>query len=146
MSHSSLNPSLRAAVVMALASSTHAAGVHATGAVDMAEFANVELVATVGAFGAGAVGTLKFEQSQTEDFAESKDIVGRTAVVITENKPAVVDLNQGELDIDGDYQYVRAVLTATTESITAGLVVLGFDARHAPAEAMVGTVVDSRAA
>lgn len=146
MSNSNLNPSLRAVVVMALASSVQAAGAHATGAVDMADFANIQVIGAVGAFGAGASGTLKFEQSKTDDFAEVKDIEGRVAAVVVENKPIVVDLNQGELDIDNDYQYVRAVLTATTESITAGLVVLGFDARHAPAEAMAGVVVDTRAA
>lgn len=146
MSHSSLNPSMRAVVVMAMASSTLVAGAHSTGVVDMADFANVQVVGVVGAFGAGATGTLKFEQSQTEDFAAPKDIIGRTAAVIVENKPVVVDLNQGELDADENYQYVRAVLTAADESITAGLVVLGFDARHAPAEPMAGVVVDTRAA
>lgn len=145
MSHSNLNPSMRAVVVMAMASSTLVAGAHSTGIVDMADFANVQLVGTVGAFGSGASGTLKFQQSQTEDFAAPKDIEGRTAVVIVESKPVVVDLNQGELDVDEDYQYVRAVLTAADESITAGLVVLGFDARHSPAAPMGGVVVDTRA-
>jgi hypothetical protein len=145
MSHSSLNPSLRSAVAVALACAVHAAGAHSTTAVDMGSFANVQLVANVGAFGTGATCTLKFEQSATEDFAESKAIEGRDPVEVTENMPAIVDLNQGELDIDNDFQYVRAVLTAVDESVTAGLVVLGFDARHAPAEPMAGTVVDTRA-
>ncbi len=145
MSHSSLNPSMRATVLAAMASAAHVAGAHTTSAVDMAEFANLELIATVGAFGAGASGTIKFEQSQTADFAASKAIEGRVDVVVVENMPAVVDLNQGELDIDNDYQFVRGVLTATTESITTGLLVLGFDARHSPAEPMAGVVVDTRA-
>lgn len=145
MSHSSLNPSLRAPVVATLASAAHAAGTHTTDAIDMGSFANVQVIATVGAFGSGASGTLKFEQSATADFAIKKDIEGRPAVAITENKPAVIDLNQGELDINGNFQYVRAVLKATTQSVTAGLAVLGFDARHAPAEPVVGTVVDTRA-
>ena len=146
MSNPNLNPSLRAVVIMAMAASANAAGEHATGGVDMSEFDNVEVIASIGAFGASATGTLKFQQSKTADFAEVKDIENRTALVLVENMPAVVDLNQGELDINEGYQYVRAVLTATTESITAGLVVLGFDARHAPAEPMAGTVVDTRAA
>lgn len=145
MSHSSLNPSLRAVVVAALASAAQAAGSHSTGGVDLGSFANIQVIGTVGAFGSGASGTLKFEQSKTDDFAEVKAIEGRDAVELTENLPIVVDLNQGELDIDNDYQFVRATLTATTESITAGFVVLGFDARHAPATPMAGTVVDTRA-
>jgi hypothetical protein len=145
MSHSSLNPSLRAVTVAALFSAAQDVGEHETGVVDMADFANVQLVATVGAFGSGASGTLKFEQSKTADFIESKDIENRTAVDVVAFMPVVIDLSQGELDIDNNYQYVRAVLAATTESITAGLVVLGFDPRHAPATPMDGVVVDTRA-
>lgn len=145
MSNSSLNPSMRAAVVAAMASAVQAAGSHSTTAVDMGSFSNVQVIGTVGAFGSGASGTLKFEQSTTEDFAEVKAIEGRDAVVLVENLPIVVDLNQGELDIDNDYQYVRATLTAVDESITTGVVILGFDARHAPAEPVTGTVVDTRA-
>lgn len=145
MSNPNLNPSMRAVIVMAMAASSNAAGEHATGAVDMSQFDNVEVIANVGAFGSGASGTLKFQQSKTADFSEVKDIENREALVLVEDMPAVVDLNQGELDINDGFQYVRAVLTATTQSITAGLVVLGFDARHAPAEPMDGVVVDTRA-
>lgn len=145
MSHSSLNPSMRAVIVTALASAANAAGSHSTAAIDMADFANIQLIGTVGAFGSGATGTIKFEQSTTDDFAETKAIEGRDAVELVENKPVVLDLNQGELDVDNDYQFVRATLTAADESITAGFAVLGFDARHAPAEPMTGTVVDTRA-
>ena len=145
MSHSSLNPSMRTAIIAALASATHVAGAHSTVAIDMGEFANIQIIGTIGAFGVSASGTLKLEQSATEDFAQPKAVEGRLPVDLVENKPVVIDLNQGELDIDLDYQYVRATLTATTESVTAGIAVLGFDARHAPAEPMLGTVVDTRA-
>lgn len=145
MSQSSLNPSMRAVIVAALASAANAAGSHSTASIDMADFANIQLIGTVGAFGAGATGTVKFEQSTTADFAEVKAIEGRDAVELVENKPVVLDLNQGELDVDNDYQYVRATLTAVDESITAGFAVLGFDARHAPATPMDGAVVNTRA-
>lgn len=145
MSHSSLNPSLRACVAAALFSAVHDAGAHETGVVDMADFSNVQVAGAIGAFGLGASGTVKFEQSKTADFTEAKEIEGRPAVSVVQFKPVVVDLNQGELDINEGYKYVRAVLTVADESVTAGLVVLGFDARHAPAEPMDGVVVNTRA-
>jgi len=145
MSQSSLNPSMRAVVVDALAPSAKAAGTHETAAINMGKFANIQIIGNVGAFGSGASGTLKFQQSQTSAFTTSKDIDGRLAVDLVESKPAVIDLSQGELDINNGYAFVRGVLTATGGTVTAGLTVQGFDARHAPAEPMTGTVVDTRA-
>ena len=73
MSNPNLKPSLRAPVIAAIPSASQSVGTATiAGAVDMGVFINVMAVATVGAFGASATATLKFEQSTLEDFSMPK--------------------------------------------------------------------------
>lgn len=143
MSNPNLKPSLRAPVVAAIPSASQSVGTATiAGAVDMGVFINVMAVATVGAFGASATATMKFEQSTLEDFSDAKDIEGRTAIDLAENMPGVVNLKANELDINNGFRYVRPVITVGTAAVDAGALVFGFDAKDQPAEPLTGTVVD----
>lgn len=143
MSNPNLKPSLRAPVIAVIPSVSQSVGTATiAGSVDMGLFINVMAVATVGAFGTDATATMKFEQSTLEDFSDAKDIVGRTAIDLSEDLPGVINLKANDLDTNNGFRYVRPVITVGTAAVLVGAAVLGFDAKDQPADPLTGTIVD----
>lgn len=141
MSNPNLNPSLRAPLVAALKSDTHAADAsYNTGLVDMSMFVTLMAVAMVGTV--ASAGTIAFEQATDEAFSDAKAIDGRTAVDLATDTPVQINLKAGELDVNGGFRYVRAKLTTVGGSVKTGIAVLGFDAKDQPATPLTGTVID----
>lgn len=141
MSNPNLNPSLRAPVVAALKSDTHAAdAAYNSGWVDMSMFINIMAIAMVGTV--ASAGTIEFEQATDASGTGAKAIEGRTAVDLATDTPVQINLKSGELDVNGGFRYVRAKLTTVGGSIKTGIAVLGFDAKDQPATPLTGTIVD----
>jgi hypothetical protein len=141
MSNPNLNPSLRAPVVAALKSDTHATdSSYPTNVVDMSMFTNLMIIAMVGTVASS--GTIAFEQATDEAFSDAKAIEGRTAVDLATDTPVQINLKAGELDVNGGFRYVRAKLTTVGGSVKTGIAVLGFDAKDQPADPLTGTIVD----
>ncbi|MEQ3693161.1 MAG: hypothetical protein ABNH16_07000 [Thalassolituus sp.] len=141
MSNPNLNPSLRAPVVAALKSDTHATDAsYNTGWVDMSMFINLMAIAMVGTV--ASAGTIAFEQATDDSGTGAKVIEGRTAVDLATDTPVQINLKAGELDVNGGFRYVRAKLTTVGGSVKTGIAVLGFDAKDQPADPLTGTIVD----
>ncbi|MDO6804888.1 hypothetical protein Q4595_20725, partial [Wenyingzhuangia sp. 1_MG-2023] len=130
MSNPNLKPSTRATVVAALASASRSVGAATTSAVDMSQYENVQAIISVGAFGTDATATLKWQQATDTDFSDAKDITARSAIDLAEELPGVINLKATELDVNGGFRYVRAVLTIGTAAVHAGGVILAHDAKN----------------
>ncbi|MDO6749890.1 hypothetical protein, partial [Gilvimarinus sp. 1_MG-2023] len=77
----------------------------------MSQYENVQAIISVGAFGTDATATLKWQQATDTDFSDAKDITARSAIDLAEELPGVINLKATELDVNGGFRYVRAVLT-----------------------------------
>lgn len=139
MSNANVNAGIRAVLVDELAPAVHAAGDHATTGIDMSLFETALFCATVGAFGTGAAAEIQLEQATTAAFADAKAL--RDPVTLAASTPVQISLRSDELDVNGNFRYVRAVLSNTTETVTAGIVGLGMNARYQPATPLTGTIV-----
>lgn len=139
MSNANVNPAIRAVLVDELAPAVHAAGDHETAGIDMSLFETALYCATVGAFGAGATAEIQLEQATTAAFTDAK--VLRDPVDLVASTPVQISLRSDELDVNGGFRFVRAVLSNATQTVTAGIVGLGLNARYQPAAPLTGAIV-----
>ena len=126
------------AVLAAIDPSSQAAGTAASGWVSMAEFDRILALVQVGTFGALATVDANLSQAQDSSGTGAKPIgAGKAISQLTaaggNNVQALIDVRAGELDVAGGFGFVALEIkvgTAPTE--TAGIL-LGGDARFAPA-------------
>lgn len=142
MSNPNIKPSVQAVAVGMIAPVSIGDGATAvSGAVDMSLFINAQAVVLAGAMGVGTA-TVQWQQATDEAFSDAKAVGGRVAVSLSENLPVQLNLLDHELDSDGDFRFVRVLITVTGAAVLAGAVVLGHDAKDQPADAMTGAVID----
>jgi hypothetical protein len=133
-----LRPSDVAAIVGVINPVSQGAGAVSTAWVDMSKFDRLLGLVQSGVLGAGATLDAKFEQATTSGGAGVKDVTGKAITQLTQagadgNKQALINLYGEELDVTGGYRFARLTATvATAASLISGLV-LGFNARYAPA-------------
>lgn len=88
----------------------------------------------------------KIEQAQT-DGGTPKDVTGAAITQLTQagtddNKQAVINFSQDDLDLANGYQYVRLSIPVTTAGADAAGLLLGLNPRYAPASDNDSSAVD----
>ena len=142
-------PSELAAIVATIDPDAYADGAQNSDWVDMADFESLMAMLMIGTFpDTGSTMDFKLQQATTSGGAGVKDITGKAITQIASGSPAVSDkqaiinVRADELDLDGGFQFVRAVATGADTSSPAdspaatidyGAVLLGFGPRYGPA-------------
>ena len=138
--NSNLLASARAAVVGIIDPDAYAAGTVTTGWIDMQDWHSLLAIVMAGDLGSSATLDAKFEQATDGSGTGAKDITGAAITQLTQagtdsNKQALINLDQGSLDFNNGFRYVRLSMTVATATSDAGAVVLGLDARYGAANA-----------
>jgi ethanolamine ammonia-lyase small subunit len=125
----------RAAIIGVIEPDVNGAAAYDSDEVDMSLWGSIQAVVMAGDFGSSA--TLDFKlQSATSSGGSFSDVTGKAITQLTQagtdaDKQAVINLRGDELT--AGHRYVKAVMTVGTASVNSASIVLGFDARHAPA-------------
>lgn len=92
---------------------------------------------------AGTVGTsvdCKIEQASDNTGTGAKDISGLAITQLTAAGSALINLVQGDFDLDNDFNHFRASLTTVGASTVAGVLVSALDAQYEPLSQ--GSIID----
>ena len=151
MSYPNVRPSDRAVVAGVIDPDANAAATYTTGWIDMGLFAAIMAIVFAGTLGASATIDAKLEQATDSSGTGAKDITGKAITQLTQagtdksDKQAIINCRAEELDVDNSFRYVRLSMTVAAATSDSGAVVLGMDARYAPAAdaASVDEVVGS---
>tara|TARA_R110000824_G_scaffold89623_8_gene219579 strand:+ start:150 stop:593 length:444 start_codon:yes stop_codon:yes gene_type:complete len=125
----------RAAIVGVIDPDIHTAAAYDSDEVDMSLWGSIQATVMAGTLGSSA--TLDFKlQSATSSGGSFSDVTGKAITQLTQagtdsDKQAVINLRGDELT--AGHRYVKAVMTVGTATSDGGAIILGFDARHAPA-------------
>jgi hypothetical protein len=133
-----LLPSDRAAVVGAIDPDANGAATYTTGWIDMSQWGSLMAIVMAGTLGTSATLDAKFEQATDGSGTGAKDVTGSAITQLTkagsdDDKQAVTQLFQSDLDLAGGFTHVRLSMTVGTATSDCGAVVLGLDPRYAPA-------------
>lgn len=133
-----LRPSDRVAVVANIDPDAYAAGTVESGWVSIAQFGSVMAVVQAGTLGTSATLDAKLEQATDSSGTGAKDVTGKAITQLTkagsdDDKQAVINCGQEDLDIENSFAFVRLSITVGTATSDAGGVVLGFDPAYGPA-------------
>lgn len=129
-------PSERIAVAAFVAPGARAAGAGNSGWIDTALYSRLMCVITTGTLGASATVDAKWQSATDSSGTGAADVAaGQITQIVKasgDNKQAIMNLDVNRLP-DRTKRFVRLVLTVGTATSDAGAVVLGVDAKHAPA-------------
>ena len=133
-----LLPSQRVALVGIIDPDAYAAGAVSTGWIAAKDHLSFLAVVTAGDLGASATVDAKLEQATSAAGAGAKDITGKAITQLTkagtdDNKQALINLKQEELDVNNGFTHFRLTVTVATATSDAGGFVLGFDPAYGPA-------------
>lgn len=112
-------------------------GAVSTGYIDVSNYESILAEVLVGVFGASATVDAKLEQATTSGGAGVKDVTGKAITQLVaaggNNRQALINCEQAELDTNGGFKFVRLTITvATAATLVAGLL-RGVGARYQPA-------------
>ena len=138
MTFINVRPSDRAPVIGRIAPISQGAGTVTTGWFSMADFATALATLQVGVLGASATVDAKLQQATDSSGTGAKDITAKAITQLTkagsdDNKEVQINLRSEELDVANGFDYARLSVTVGTAASLVSAVVLGFDARYAPA-------------
>ncbi|MDA8258302.1 MAG: hypothetical protein M0Z99_22185 [Betaproteobacteria bacterium] len=126
------------AVLATINPSSQAAGTAYSGWISMAEFDRILALVQVGVFGASATVDANIQQAQDAAGTGAKAIgtgkaIAQMLAAGGNNVQALIDVRSTELDVANGFGFVQLeILVGTAATETAG-VILGGDARFAPA-------------
>lgn len=141
------NPSARAGVVGVIDPDAYAASTVTTGWISAAAFASFLAIIMAGDLGASATVDAKIEQATSAAGAGAKDVAGLAITQLTkagtdDNKQALINIQQSDLDLANGFTYFRLSMTVATATSDAGAIVLGFNPRSGAATASDLATVD----
>lgn len=141
------NPSARAGIVGVIDPDAYATGTVTTGWIHAAKFASFLAIVMAGTLGASATIDAKIEQASDSSGTGAKDVTGLAITQLTkagtdDDKQALINIQQSDLDINNGFDYFRLSMTVGTAASDAGAVVLGFAPRYGAATANDLTSVD----
>lgn len=144
---SNLSASQRAAVLGAIDPDAYAASTVTTGWIDMQDWYTIMAVLMVGDFAATSTLNAKFQQASDNAGTGAKDVAGAAITALTQagaddNKQAVINLQQGDLDFNNGFRFVRLSATIATAAADFGAVVVGLSPRFGAADAGDAATVD----
>jgi len=133
-----LNPSMAAGVVGVINPVSQAAGTVTTGWVDMQKFGALLAVLSAGVLGASATVDAKFQQATDGTGTGAKDVAGTSITQLTkagtdDNKQALINLRQEDLDKNNGFRFARLSVTVGTAASLIAAVLLAFNARYGAA-------------
>lgn len=109
-----------------------------SGWVDAKNFDRFSAVIQTGALGAGSNINAKIQQASDSSGTGAKDVTGKAITQLAntdDNKQAVIDFKNADLDAANSFNHVRLSVTISSETSdsTAGGVLLAFSPIHYPA-------------
>ncbi|WP_296540030.1 hypothetical protein [Rhizorhabdus sp.] len=142
-----LNPSAMVAVLGAINPSSQAAGALSTGWVDMQDWFNAMAIVHAGALGASATLDAKIQQATDGSGTGAKDVTGLAITQLTkagsdDNKQAIINIRQEDLDRNNGFRYVRLTMTVATAASLTSALLLGLNPRYGAANAGDAASVD----
>lgn len=142
-----LLPSDRVAVLGAIDPDANGAATYTTGWIDMANWGSVMAIIMAGTLGTSATLDGKFEQAQDGSGTGAKDVAGSDITQLTkagsdDDKQAVIQLFQSDLDLANAFTHVRLSMTVGTATSDVAALLLGLDARYGPASSSDAATVD----
>lgn|SRR5574340_786425 len=112
-------------------------GTVTTGWISAATFNNYLAVINTGVLGASATVDAKLQQANTSGGGAAKDVSGKAITQIVkasgDNKQALINLRDAELDVEGGFAWFRLSITVGTAASLIGAQVFGANSRFAPA-------------
>ncbi len=141
----SLKPSQRAIVAGSI-NPQSATTVKTTGWIDVAQFANLLAVISVGVISSTGTVDAKLQQATDNSGTGAKDITGKSITQLTQagsnsNTQALINLKNDELDANGGFRYVQLSVTPATAAALISANVLGFDPSYGPADTQAAASV-----
>ena len=136
-----LSPSQRNAILGVIDPDANTAGgsPYETVFASAAQFGNLMAIIQSGTLGASATLDAKLEQAKDDTGTDVKDIDGKAITQFikanNDDNQAIINCRSDELDVNNDFTHVRLSLTVGTATSDISAVLLGLDARYAPADA-----------
>lgn len=136
-----MNPNIkfaeRTAVLATIDPVSQGAGTVSTGWVSMSQVNSVAALIQTGVLGTSATVDAKLQQAQDSSGTGAKDITGKAITQIVkasgDNKQAIVECRDTELDVTGGFSYVRLSITVGTAASLVGASLLGTNPSYIPA-------------
>ncbi len=126
-------PSERAAVVAAIDPDANTAAAYVSDYVDAGLFPSLMAIVQAGALGTSATLDFKLVQATDSSGTGAKDITGKAITQLTDagsddDKQAIINCREDELDIANDFTHVRLSITVAVATSDGAGIILG----HAP--------------
>lgn len=139
----SLKPSQRVTVAGAIDPQSSSTA-KTTAWIDMAKFAGIMALISVGALGSSATVDAKLQQATDSSGTGAKDITGKAIAQLTkagsnDNSQAMINLKADELDVTNGFRFVQLSVTPAVAASLIGATVLGFDPANGPADTQAAT-------
>lgn len=134
-------PSERQIVAAVINPAAAAAGVQNSAWVSMVTFEEVMAVILAGALGVNGTIDAKLQQATDSSGTGAKDITGKAVTQFTQagtdksNKQSIINIRAEEMDRTNGFTHVRLVLTTAVATSPSAAVLIGSQARYAPANA-----------
>lgn len=140
-------PSERAAICAVLDPVSQGIATVTTGWVAAKNFHSLLALVATGAMTAGSTVDAKLQQATDSAGTGAKDITGSAITQLTQasadgNKQVLINLRTEDLDVDGDFAFVRLSVTVGTAASLLFGALLGLDPRNGPASDNDATTVD----
>lgn len=147
MAHPNLTLNQQQAVADSIPPQSAAPGVVNGAWVPMSNFSKLQHIVEVGTFGAASTFDAKLEQATDIAGAGAKDIDGKAITQLAtaggNDRIAVINVEETELDVNEDYDHVRLVITIAGAATDISAKVLGGEAAQGPAsDDQVAAVVE----
>lgn len=146
MNHN-LPASDRAGVAAVINPQSAAAGAISTPWISMSDYWALLAIIQAGVLGASATLDAKFEQATDSSGTGAKIVTGKSITQFTkagsdDNKQALINLRQEDLDLANNFTHARLTVTVGVAASLAAAVVLGIDPRYLAASANDAATVD----
>jgi hypothetical protein len=135
MNAPNIKPSDRSAVLACIDPDAYPAAAYSTGYIDVTNWQNLMAIIMAGDLGASATLNAKLEQATSSGGAGVKDVTGKAITALTQagtddNKQAIINCSQYDLDFANGFKFVRLTMTVATATSDAGALLMGFDPRY----------------
>lgn len=106
---------------------------------DLGLFDQAIAIVLAGTLGASATLAAKLEQADSAAGGNAKDITGKAITTLTQASPddsdkqAIINVRAEELDLAGNFRFVRLSMTVAVATSDVGGILLGVGARYGPA-------------
>lgn len=136
MFYANEKPSEGLAVLATIDPISQGAGTVTTGWVDQSLFFAVMALIQTGVLGASATVDAKIQQATSSGGAGAKDVTGKAITQIVkasgDNKQALINLKEADLDTEGGFRYVRLSITVGNAASLISATLFGALPRYQP--------------